>query len=282
MNTSDHIVFVIDDDRSVCKSLGRLLRTAGHPTETFGSLTDFMSREYYSGAGCFVLDVCLPEMSGLEAIQKLSDANYNLPTVFISGYADVPTSVRAMKSGAVDYLSKPVGVDDLLTAVRTALDKEWRQRIARADLEQIRERFASLTRREHEVFLHVVSGQLNKQIAARLGVGLNTIKVHRARMMQKMQTKTLADLVRTAEKVGIENADAANGLNGQPSKAAEKFDQGLKMDPYNAQAHYYLGEAYLAMSRGDMAKEHYERSLFIDAHSDVADAARKRLADMRL
>ena len=123
MNASGHVVFVIDDDQSVCKSLERLLRTAGHPTETFGSLTAFMSREFYSGAGCFVLDVRLPEVSGLEATQKLSDANYNQPRVFISGYADVPTSVRAMKSGAVDYLSKPVEADDLLTAVRAASTK---------------------------------------------------------------------------------------------------------------------------------------------------------------
>ena len=152
MNANDPIVFVIDDDPAVCKSLERLLRTAGHATETFGSLTDFLSREYYRGAGCFVLDVCLPEISGLEASQRLSDANYYLPTVFISGYADVPTSVRAMRSGAIDYLSKPVDVEHLLTAVRTALDKERWQRIARADLEQIRERLASLTPREYEVF----------------------------------------------------------------------------------------------------------------------------------
>ena len=211
MDASDHVVFVIDDDRSVCKSLGRLLRTVGHPTETFGSLTDFMSREYYSGAGCLVVDVYLPEVSGLEASQKLSDANYNQPTVFISGYADVHTSVRAMKSGAVDYLSKPVEAEDLLAAVRAALDKDRGQRIARAHLEQIRERLASLTPREHEVFLHVVSGQLNKQIAARLGVGLKTIKVHRARLMQKMQAKTVADLVRAGLKAGIADADAANG-----------------------------------------------------------------------
>ena len=211
MNTSDHIVFVIDDDRSVCKSLARLLGTAGHPTETFGSITNFMSREFYSGPGSFLLDVCLPEMSGLEATQKLSAAGYSLPTVFISGYADVPTSVRAMRGGAVDYLSKPVDVDALLTAVRAALHKDRVQRVARADLEQISARLASLTPREHEVLLHVVSGQLNKQIAARLGVGLKTIKAHRARVMQKMQTRTVADLVRAALKVGIENADAAHG-----------------------------------------------------------------------
>jgi FixJ family two-component response regulator len=169
-----------------------------------------MSREYYSGAGCFVLDVRLAEVSGLEASQKLSDANYNQPTVFISGYADVSTSVRAMKSGAVDYLSKPLAADDLLAAVRAALDKDRVQRIVRADLEQIRERLASLTCREHEVFLHVMSGQLNKQIAARLGVGLKTIKAHRARAMQKMQTKTVSDLVRVGLKAGIAEADGAN------------------------------------------------------------------------
>jgi len=211
MNTNNHIVFVIDDDQSVCKSLGRLLRTAGHPAETFGSLTDFMSREYYRGAGCFVMDVCLPEMSGLEASRKLADENYNLPTVFLSGYADVRTSVRAMKGGAVDYLSKPVDADLLINAVCTALDKERRQRIARGDLEQIYERLESLTPREHEVFLHVVGGLMNKQIAARLDVGLKTIKVHRAHIMQKMQTKTLADLVRAAVKAGIADANATNG-----------------------------------------------------------------------
>ncbi len=211
MNTSDHIVFVIDDDRAVCKSLGRLLRAAGHTTETFGSLTDFLSREYYSGGGCFVLDVCLTEMSGLEVRQKLSDAKYYLPTVFISGYADIPTSVSAMRSGAIDYLPKPVGADDLLTAVRAALDKDRVQRIAQGDLEQIRKRLASLTPREHEVFRHVITGQINKQIAARLAVVPKTIKVHRAAIMQKMQMKTVADLVRAALKAGVANADAANG-----------------------------------------------------------------------
>ena len=207
MNTNDHIVFVVDDDQSICKSFGRLLRTAGHPTETFGSLTDFLGREPYGGAGCLVLDVCLPEMSGLDASQKLSDAKYNLPTVFVSGYADIPTSVRAMKSGAIDYLSKPVDADHLLTAVRTALAKNREQRMIRADLEQIHMKLASLTPREHEVFRCVVSGQLNKQTAARLGVGVKTVKVHRASIMQKMQTRTLANLVRVAEKVGNARAD---------------------------------------------------------------------------
>ena len=128
--------------------------------------------------------------------------------MFISGYADVPTSVRAMKAGAVDYLAKPVDVDDLLSAVRGALDKDRGQRVARADLEQIRTRLASLTPREREVLLHVVSGQMNKQIATRLGVKLKTIKAHRAIVMHKMQTRTVADLVRAALKAGIANTDA--------------------------------------------------------------------------
>jgi len=201
------IVFVVDDDASVRKSLGRLLRTAGYPTETFASVPDFLSREHHCGAGCLVMDVRMPEVSGLEAGEKLSQANYRLPMVFISGYADVPSSVRAMKSGAVDFLSKPVGEEDLLAAVRTALDREQLQRRIQAEVDKVRQRVASLTPREQEVLHHVVAGQLNKQIAASLGVGEKTIKVHRARVMQKMQTPTLADLARAAERVGIPEAD---------------------------------------------------------------------------
>jgi FixJ family two-component response regulator len=207
VNADDSIVFVVDDDPSVRKSLQRLLRTAGFSTETFGSVTDFLSREHHSGAGCLVMDVCLPEISGLEAGERLSEANYYLPTVFISGYADVPTSVRAMKGGAVDFLSKPVRDDDLLAAVRTALDQERQERRIRREVDQILQRVASLTPREHEVFRYVVAGELNKSIAGLLGVGDKTIKVHRARVMQKMQAATLADLVRAASKAGIPEAD---------------------------------------------------------------------------
>lgn len=207
MNADDSIVFVVDDDPSVRRSLQRLLRTAGYPTETFGSVADFLSREHHSGAGCLVLDVRLPEISGLEASEKLSQANYYLPTVFITGHADVPTSVRAMKGGAVDFLSKPVRDDDLLAAVRTALDQERHQRRKRDEVDQIRRRIASLTPREQEVLRYVVAGELNKRIAGLLGVGEKTIKVHRARVMQKMQTATLADLVRAAGRAGIPEAD---------------------------------------------------------------------------
>jgi len=207
VNADDSIVFVVDDDPSVRRSLQRLLRTAGYPTETFGSVADFLSREHHSGAGCLVLDVRLPEISGLEASEKLSQANYYLPTVFITGHADVPTSVRAMKGGAVDFLSKPVRDDDLLAAVRTALDQERQERRIRREVDQILQRVASLTPREHEVFRYVVAGELNKRIAGLLGVGEKTIKVHRARVMQKMQTATLAALVRAAEKAGIPETD---------------------------------------------------------------------------
>ncbi len=207
MNTDTTIVFVIDDDVSVRKGLERLLRMAGYPTETFASVPDFLNREHHCGAGCLVMDVRLPEVSGLEADAKLSQANYRLPIVFITGYADVSTSVRAMKSGAVDFLSKPVGEDALLAAVRTALDRERQQRKIRTEVDHILQRVASLTPREKEVLHHVVSGQLNKQIAVRLGVGEKTIKAHRARVMEKMETATLADLVRTAGKAGIPEAD---------------------------------------------------------------------------
>jgi len=209
VNADDPIVFVVDDDASVRKSLQRLLRTAGYPTETFGSFTDFLSREHHSGGGCLVLDVHLPEISGLDASAKLSHANYYLPTVFITGYADVPTSVRAMKGGAVDFLSKPVRDHDLLAAVRTALDQELQQRRIRDEVDQIRGRVASLTPREQEVLRYVVAGELNKRIAALLGVVEKTIKVHRARVMQKMQAATLADLVRAAGRAGIPEADRA-------------------------------------------------------------------------
>jgi len=207
VNADDSIVFVVDDDPSVRRSLQRLLRTAGYPTETFGSVADFLSREHHSGAGCLVLDVRLPEISGLEASEKLSQANYYLPTVFITGHADVPTSVRAMKGGAVDFLSKPVRDDDLLAAVRTALDQERQQSRVRAEVDQIRRRVASLTPREQEVLRYVVAGNINKRIAALLGVAEKTIKVHRARIMQKMQTAALAALVRAAQKAGIPETD---------------------------------------------------------------------------
>jgi len=207
VNTDATIVFVVDDDVSVRKSLGRLLRVAGFSVETFASVPDFLNREHHGGAGCLVMDVRLPEVSGLEAGAKLSQANYRLPIVFISGYADVSTSVRAMKSGAVDFLAKPVGEDDLLAAVRAALDRERQQRQIRTEVDQILQRVASLTPREQEVLHHVVAGQLNKQIAVRLGVGEKTIKVHRARVMEKMETATLADLVRAAGKAGIPKTD---------------------------------------------------------------------------
>jgi FixJ family two-component response regulator len=203
VNADESIIFVVDDDPSVRKSLGRLLRTAGYAAETFACVRDFLGREHHDGPGCLVLDVCLPGISGLDAVADLAQARYYLPKVFITGHADVPTSVRAMKSGAVDFLSKPFREDELLGAVRAALEKEQQERGARAELQQICERVKSLTLREQEVLEYVVAGQLNKQIAAALGVAEKTIKVHRARVMQKMQAATFADLVRMAGKAGI-------------------------------------------------------------------------------
>jgi FixJ family two-component response regulator len=203
VNADESIVFVVDDDPSVRKSLGRLLRTAGYAAETFGCVREFLGRAHHDGPGCLVLDVCLPGISGLDADADLAQARYYLPKVFITGRADVPTSVRAMKSGAVDFLSKPFREDELLGAVRTALEKEQQERGARAELQQIRERVNSLTPREQEVLEYVVAGQLNKRIAAALGVAEKTIKVHRARVMQKMLAATLADLVRMAGKAGM-------------------------------------------------------------------------------
>ena len=197
------MVFVVDDESSVRKSLGRLLQTSGYQTETFPSVIDFLNREHYDGVGCLVLDVYLRGLSGVDAIARLQEMNYDLPVVFITGYQDTPSCVTAMKRGAVDYLVKPVDVDDLLRAVREGLDRRRQALRIRSELDWIKANLASLTPREYEVLRYVVSGQLNKQIAQRMGVVEKTIKVHRSRVMRKMHTTRLVDLVRAAEKMGI-------------------------------------------------------------------------------
>ncbi len=196
-------VYVVDDDPAVLKSLARLLRAAGFRPETFGSAQEFIAQHQADTPGCLVLDVTMPGFTGLELQQWLARAQDPLPIIFITGYGDVPTSVRAMKAGAVDFLTKPVDEQALLTAIENALRQGQEIRAALAELASIRERLARLTPREREVLEHVVSGQLNKQIAADLGTVEKTIKVHRARVMQKMGVDSLADLVRLAQQAGI-------------------------------------------------------------------------------
>ena len=196
-------VFVVDDDSAVLKSLSRLLRSAGLAVATFSSPRDFLDRHDPDAPGCLVLDVAMPGLNGLELQQTLMARGHELATIFLTGHGDIPMSVKAMKHGAVDFLTKPVNDDDLLKAVRVAIEKDCLQRQARAEVAEIQQRLATLTPREREVLEHVISGHLNKQTAADLGTVEKTIKVHRARVMEKMQVQSVAELVRLAERAGI-------------------------------------------------------------------------------
>jgi FixJ family two-component response regulator len=196
-------VFVVDDEPSVRKSLGRLLKAAGYRVEAFASAQEFLQRDRADGIGCLLLDVMMPDLNGLELQQVLAASRQNLPIIFITGHGDVPTSVRAMKAGATDFLSKPYDAKDLLAAITLALDKARSQSQTRAEADEVESRLATLTPREHEVMLQVLQGRLNKQIAAALGASEKTIKVHRGRVMHKMQVQSVADLVRLCEIAGI-------------------------------------------------------------------------------
>jgi FixJ family two-component response regulator len=203
MNTTSSVVFVVDDDPGVRKALTRLLRAAELEVCCFASALDFLKQHDRSQAGCLLLDLALPGLNGLELQEALAASGCERSIVFISGEADIPASVKAMKAGAVDFLTKPFEDEVLLAAIRTAIERDLQSRRARAQRDSIEQRLASLTQREREVLEHVVSGQLNKQIAADLGTVEKTIKVHRARVMSKMRVASVAELVRLAEQAGI-------------------------------------------------------------------------------
>lgn len=196
-------VCVVDDDPGVLRAVTRLLQAAGHTVTAYSSPTAFLSHHASTAPCCLVLDVAMPELDGLELQQRLNRESATLAIVFVSGHADIPRSVRAMKAGAVDFLTKPFDDGQLLRAVDAALDCSRRACQLHRDRTELGRRFASLTGREKEVFEHVVTGQLNKLIARDLGAAEKTVKVHRARVMQKMQAASLADLVRMAERMGI-------------------------------------------------------------------------------
>jgi FixJ family two-component response regulator len=189
-------VTVVDDDFLVLRALDRLLRSAGFAVQTFSSAHDFLQHRGETSSGCVVMDLSMPGFSGLELQQALTDAADLRPVVFISGHGNVPSSVEAMKAGAVDFLTKPVDEHKFLAAVRSAVEKERTTREQDGARSVITARVATLTMRERQVLEHVVAGKLNKQIAAELGTAEKTIKVHRARMMRKMQVDSLAQLVR--------------------------------------------------------------------------------------
>lgn len=203
MSESKPIVFVVDDDARVRKAVGRLLRVKGFEVAVFGSASEFLAAHDANAPGCMVLDIAMPELNGLELQQTLVERGSALPIIFLTGRADVPMCAQAMKRGAADFLTKPVDDADLLAAVRRALEQDHAARLTRAELAGFHARLASLTPREREVLEHVVSGQLNKQIAGDLGTVENTVKAHRARMMEKMQVQSVAELARLAERAGI-------------------------------------------------------------------------------
>ena len=197
-------VFLVDDDPSVRRALARLIKSAGHQVQTFASAQEFLgTRAGGEKAACLVLDVRMPGITGIELQRQLQALNRNVPIVFMTGHGNIPMSVQAMKAGAVDFLPKPVKDTDVLRAIEQALARAVRDRAERNELEDVRERVERLTPREREVMVLVVSGLLNKQIAFELGTVEKTIKVHRARVMEKMQVDSLAHLVRLAEKIGI-------------------------------------------------------------------------------
>ncbi len=196
-------VFVVDDDEDVRRSLERLLRAAGLQSRLFASPQQFLAQAR-DVPGCLVLDLRMPQMSGLDLQARLAKSGLQLPVIFLTGHGDVPTTVRAMKSGAADFLTKPYRGKDLLAAVQAAIEKDRIQRQIRLEQADIRRRAASLTPREMEVFRLVVSGAANKVIADRLGIAERTVKVHRARVMEKMQVVSVAELTRLAERGALE------------------------------------------------------------------------------
>jgi FixJ family two-component response regulator len=197
--TETSIAYVIDDDAGLRDGISNLLRSVDIPSQTFGSTKEFLRSKRADIPGCLILDVRLPGMSGLEFQTELKKLGVDLPVVFITAHADVPMGVQAMKAGAVEFLCKPFREQELLDAVRTAINKDAEQRSKLSSLAAIRNRHDTLTPREQEVMALVVSGMMNKQIAGRLGLSEITVKVHRASIMRKMDAKSLADLVRQAD-----------------------------------------------------------------------------------
>jgi FixJ family two-component response regulator len=218
MSEEQPVVFVVDDDRSVRDALAGLLRSVGLSVQSFGSTQEFLESERPDAPGCLVLDVRLPGRSGLDFQRELAESSVHLPIVFITGHGDIPMSVRAIKAGAIEFLPKPFHDQELLDAIQLGIERDRARRREAAAIAELKERFGSLTPREREIMALVVTGRMNKQIAADLEVSEITVKVHRGHVMRKMGARSLADLVRMADRLGVsaQKSDPSKPLYRSP------------------------------------------------------------------
>lgn len=202
-SAEEPIVYVVDDDASVREALRNLFRSVGLRVEVFGSAPEFLQSKLPDVASCLILDIRLPRVSGLDFQAALAEAGIQIPIIFMTGHGDIPMTVRAMKAGAVDFLTKPFRDQDMLDAVTAAIDRDRNSRHEAKILSDLKARFATLTAREHEVMALVTAGLMNKQIAAEIGIAEITVKIHRGHIMRKMAAKSLADLVKMAQALGL-------------------------------------------------------------------------------
>jgi FixJ family two-component response regulator len=207
LSEPEAIVAIVDDDLSFREGVSSLIRAAGWKVETFASAEEFLARPRAEAPSCLLLDLQLPDLSGLDLQKRMAEGNLDIPIVFITGHGDIPASVQAMKAGAVEFLTKPFDKEQLFLAIAEAMERDRANRRRHADMDALRARYESLTRREQEVMQQVVSGLLNKQVAAELDISEFTVKVHRGQVMRKMHANSLADLVRMAEKLGIRSPE---------------------------------------------------------------------------
>jgi FixJ family two-component response regulator len=210
MTEKEPIVFVVDDDAGVREALSSLGRSVGFRVHTYASANEFLRGPRPDGPGCLVLDVRLPGLSGLDLQRELTQADIHIPIIFITGHGDIPMTVRAMKAGAVEFLTKPFRDQDLLDAIQQAIGRDRASRQERVEVAELRKRFQLLTPREREVMHYVVEGLLNKQVAAELGTSEVTVKLQRSQVMQKMQARSVAELVKMAGKLGTKTSKSSS------------------------------------------------------------------------